>query len=268
LLNSFFTRLEESAKKNNTRLCVGLDPRLGSIPEPYLKEPDPIFAFNKAIIDETLPFACAFKPNFAFYEAEGIKGLESLKKTIDYIPDEIPVIGDAKRGDIGSTQEAYAKAIFDYFKCDGVTLNPLLGEDSLSPFLKYKDHGLYILCLTSNPGSSDFQMPNKLYRQVAEKMKTWNSAGNCGLVTGATRPEYIGEIREIVPEIPLLIPGIGAQGGDLEKVLKFAGNSSEQGYIINVSRGISQPEGEGNFRDLVKKAAINFRNAINEAKGC
>ena len=265
-MNLFFMRLEEAAKRNQTRLCVGLDPRTNKIPEPFCWDYDPILSFNKAIIDEAAPHACAFKPNFAFYEAAGLEGINALKKTIDYIPPEIPVIADAKRGDIGSTAEAYARAIFEYFRCDAVTLNPLLGEDSLSPFLNYQDKGLYILCLTSNPGSEDFQVPNSLHEQIARKTVSWNQAENCGLVVGATKPEYIQEIRAIVPEISLLIPGIGAQGGDLKQVLQYAPNSEGTGYIINVSRGISQPPGKGDFQRRVAEAAARFKQSINQAK--
>lgn len=262
-MNLFFDSLESRSLKINSRLCVGLDPRMEKISAPYSKEDDPVFAFNKMIIDETSDFACCYKPNFAFYEALGIKGLEALQKTIAYIPDDIPVIADAKRGDIGSTAEAYAKAIFDEFKCDGVTLNPLLGHDSMEPFLKRKDNGLYILCLTSNPGSRDFQRQDNLYRKIAEKIQLWNEAGNCGMVVGATQPEHLKEIRQIAPDIPLLLPGIGSQGGDLEGTVSAAADSKGGGFIINVSRGISQPPGEADIRERVRQAAKKYRDAIN-----
>jgi len=265
-MNLFFYKLEQAAQNNNTRLCVGLDPRIDKIPPPFSNHQDPIFSFNKAIIDAAAPYACAFKPNFAFYEAGGIEGLSSLKKTIDYIPPEIPVIADAKRGDIGSTAQAYARAIFDYFQFDAVTLNPLLGEDSIAPFLSYKDKGLFILCLTSNPGAGDFQIPNNLPEQIARKVMKWNHAENCGLVVGATNPQAIGGIREIAPELCFLIPGIGAQGGDLENTLRFAPTKQKNGYIINVSRGISQPPGEGDLAIRAAEAAARFHKAINKAK--
>lgn len=264
--NLFFYKLEEAVRTNNSRLCIGLDPRVDNIPEPFNHERDPIFAFNKAIIDATVSYACAFKPNFAFYEAAGVEGISALKKTIDYIPPEIPIIADAKRGDIGSTAEAYAQAVFDYLHCDAVTLSPYLGEDSLIPYFNYKDKGLFILCLTSNPGASDFQLPNDLHIQVAQKVMRWNTSGNCGLVVGATKPDYIRLIREMAPDIHFLIPGIGTQGGDIEKVLEFAPQGDGTGYIINVSRGITQPSGEGDFITRVVNAAAHFRKLINAVK--
>jgi len=260
--NLFFIKLEESAKRNQSRLCVGLDPRMDNIPESIAGESDPLFAFNKIIIDAAAPHACAFKPNLAFYEAAGEEGIRALKKTLEYIPSGIPVIGDAKRGDIGSTAAAYATALFDYFQFDAVTLSPFLGEDSLTPFLKYAEKGLYLLCITSNPGSADFQVPNRLHEQVARKALQWNASGNIGLVVGATKPEFIREIRKIAPELPFLIPGIGTQGGDLEEVLETAPDSKGGGYIINVSRGISQPPGQGDLSHRATAAASGFREAI------
>jgi len=265
-VNAFFQKLEDAAKKNNSRLCVGLDPRVNNMPEPFRREKDPIFAFNKAVIDAVLPYMCAFKPNLAFYEAAGPEGLAALKKTREYIPRDIPVIADAKRGDIGSTAEAYAQAIFDYYRFDAVTLNPLLGKDSIAPFLKYEDRGLFILCLTSNAGSKDFQIPNKLYLSIVEKVKEWNKAGNCGLVVGATKPEYLKEIRILAPDLCFLIPGIGAQGGDLEKTLEYAPDQTGGGYIINVSRGITEPPGEGEFQKRAADAAEQYKNSINSQK--
>lgn len=265
-MNAFFQKLEDAAGKNNSRLCVGLDPRINKIPDPFRKEKDPIFAFNKAVIDAALPHACAFKPNLAFYEAAGPDGLAALKKTVEYIPRDIPVIADAKRGDIGSTAEAYAQAIFDYYRFDAVTLNPLLGTDSIAPFLKYEDRGLFILCLTSNPGSEDFQLPQKLYLSIVRKVKEWNKAGNCGLVVGATKTEYLKEIRALAPDLCILIPGVGAQGGDLEKTLKYSPDQTGGGYIINVSRGITEPPGEGEFQKRAAGAAKQYKIRINSQK--
>lgn len=265
-MNAYFEKLEKAARMNNTRLCVGLDPRPEKIPAPFRNNADPLFAFNRAIIDASAPYVCAFKPNFAFYEALGIAGLEALKKTISYVPKEIPVIADAKRGDIGSTAEAYAKGIFEAFGCDAVTLSPFLGGDSVAPFLKYAERGMYILCLTSNPGSCDFQMPHDLYLRIADKVMEWNAAGNCGLVVGATQPEYLKKIRSVAPELPLLIPGVGAQGGDLGAVVPLAADSAGCGYIINVSRGITESKGGGDFAANIAGAASAMRDAINKAK--
>ncbi|MDH4222248.1 MAG: orotidine-5'-phosphate decarboxylase, partial [candidate division Zixibacteria bacterium] len=221
----FIQKLKSASSKNNSLLCVGLDTELEKIPKFLLVEKDPIFSFNQKIIDATKDLVCAYKPNLAFYEVYGIKGLEALKKTCEYVPEDIPIILDAKRGDIGNTSKMYAKAIFEEFKADGVTLNPYLGEDSLSPFLEYEDKGCFILCLTSNAGAKDFQLLNfegkPLYKIVAEKILNWNKKGNCGLVVGATYPEQLKEIREMAEELPILIPGVGAQKGDAEKTVKY-----------------------------------------------
>jgi orotidine-5'-phosphate decarboxylase len=266
-VNAFFEKLERAVMANRSRLCIGLDPRMEKLPSLFRYAASPLFAFNKAIIIATAPYACAYKPNLAFYIAQGLEGVTALKKTIRYIPPEIPIIADAKWGDIGSTAEVYASAIFEEFKCDAVTLNPLLGEDSVAPFLKYSRRGLYILCLTSNSGSANFQLPHDLYLRIAEKVSRWNRAGNCGLVVGATLPDYVKKIRTRVPDIPFLIPGIGAQGGELKKTIPAARDSKGGGFIISVSRGITEcGEGE-NFADNVRKAAREFRDAINKVGG-
>ncbi len=229
----FIEKLKSASSKNNSLLCVGLDTELEKIPKFLLQEKDPIFAFNQAIIDSTKDLVCAYKPNLAFYEAYGIKGLEALKKTCEYIPRDIPIILDAKRGDIGNTSKMYAKAIFEEFKADGVTLSPYLGEDSLSPFLEYEEKCSFILCLTSNTGAEDFQLLSFdrkfLYKIVAEKVLIWNKKGNCGLVVGATYPEQLKEIREIAQDLPILIPGVGAQKGDVELTVKY-GTDEKWGF--------------------------------------
>lgn len=221
-----------TAKWNENKfLCVGLD------------KGD--FEFDKNIIDQTFDLVSAFKPNSAFYEAKGVTGLEALKKTIDYIrqnhPD-IPVILDAKRGDIDSTNEAYAKAIFDELRSDAITVHPYLGRESLEPFLKRADKGIFVLVKTSNPGAGEFQdlevEGKPLYQVVAQHIKDWNVSGNLAVVVGATYPEELKQVREIVGDMPILVPGIGAQGGDLEATIKNGLNSKKQGLIISSSRGI------------------------------
>jgi len=266
-LNAFFEKLERAVMANRSRLCIGLDPRMEKLPSPFRYAASPLFAFNKAIINATAPHACAYKPNLAFYIAHGVEGIAALKKTIRYIPQEIPIIADAKWGDIGSTAEVYAITIFDEFKCDAVTLNPLLGEDSIAPFLKYSRRGLYFLCLTSNSGSANFQLPNDLYLRIAEKVSLWNRAGNCGLVVGAILPDYVKKIRARVPDIPFLIPGIGAQGGELKKIIPAARDSKRGGFIISVSRGITECEEGKNFAENVRKASREFRDTINREGG-
>jgi len=237
----FKDKLNNASKKNNSLLCVGLDVDLSKAPQ-YKS----IFDFNKAIIDATKDLVCAYKPNIAFYEMYGAKGLEELIKTIEYIHKfDLPVILDAKRGDIGNSSAAYAKAVFEVYKADAVTVSPYMGEDSLKPFLDYKDKGVFVLCLTSNPGAKDFQHP--IFKDIAKKF------GNAGLVVGATRPEELKEIRKIAPNALLLIPGVGTQGGDLGSIVKIGGKN----IIINASRSIIYSENPG-------EAAKKLRDEINE----
>ncbi|MDD5594047.1 MAG: orotidine-5'-phosphate decarboxylase [Candidatus Margulisbacteria bacterium] len=234
----FVEQLDRAVEKNNSLLCVGLDVDLGRLPQKFLAGNDPIFLFNQEIIDATKNFVCAYKPNSAFYEMYGLYGLSSLIKTIDYIHDAgLPVILDAKRGDVGHSSNAYAKSAFEVFKADAVTVNPYMGHDSVQPFLDYQEKGVFVLCLTSNAGFKDFQLlgcDEPLYKTVARHVKEWNHYGNCGLVVGATKPAEIKEIRKIAGEMPILIPGVGAQGGDLEKSVKYGGRRA----VINASRSI------------------------------
>jgi len=232
----FLDLLDGAIKKNNSLLCVGLDVDLKAIPERFLKSTEPLLDFNRFIIETTKDFVCAYKPNSAFYEMAGIQGIAALKKTIDYIRAlNIPVILDAKRGDIGHSSAAYAKSAFEYFQADAVTVNPYLGFDSVKPFLDYKEKGVFVLCLTSNPGHLDFQIAgDPLYLKVARKVKEWDTNGNCGLVVGATNPEELKTISGLSPEKPILIPGIGTQGGDLASAVKYGGRRP----IINASRSI------------------------------
>ncbi len=239
----FINKLYKLVKKNNSKLCVGLDP---------IKFP--FFKFNKAIIDQTADLVCAYKPNIAFYEAQGINGFKELKKTVVYIQKkypEIPIILDAKRGDIDTANLGYLKMAFEFFKVDALTLHPYLGKQSLKPFLKLKNKFFFILCRTSNFGSGEFQdlKINKkpLYQIIASNVsQDWNKYNNCGLVAGATYPREISEIRKIDKKILLLIPGIGAQGGNLLETLKAAKNN----FIINLSRAIIY---SNNPRKEVKK---------------
>jgi len=263
----FIEKLKKASQKNNSLLCIGLDTDLDKIPKLLLNEKDPIFCFNKKIIDSTSDLVCAYKPNLAFYEAYGIKGLEALKKTCEYIPKDIPVILDAKRGDIGNTSKMYARAIFDEFKSDGVTLNPYLGEDSLSPFLGYEDKCSFILCLTSNAGAKDFQLQEvggkPLYKVVAEKVLSWNKNGNCGLVVGATYAEQLKEIREIAEDLPILIPGVGAQKGDVELTVKYGTDKNGELAIINSSRGIIYASSDKDFAQSARVEAKRLRDLFN-----
>jgi len=248
--------LENTITRNNSQLCIGLDIDVSKIGKDFLKDDDPIFKFNKYIIDETCDLVCAYKPNIAFYESYGLYGLEAMIETIDYIQQKnIPVILDAKRGDIGHTAHAYAKAVFDVYKADAVTVNPYMGHDSIEPFLEYQEKGIFVLCLTSNIGFRDFQASDKespLYLSVAKHVKEWNHYHNCGLVVGATSPEELKEIKKIVGDIPILIPGVGVQGGDLELSVKYVGKQA----VISVSRSVI-------YTSNPKRAAEVFRDKIN-----
>ncbi|BAV94678.1 orotidine-5'-phosphate decarboxylase [Ichthyobacterium seriolicida] len=263
--------LVEQIKKKKSFLCVGLDTDLSKIPPHLLELDDPIFAFNKQIIDSTHEFAVAYKPNIAFYEAEGISGLESLKKTMDYLNTHYPevfTIADAKRGDIGNTSKMYAKTFFEYFNFDAITVSPYMGEDSVSPFLSYRDKTTIILVLTSNCGAYDFQTKildnsQELYKRVLETAKKWDVHGNMMFVVGATKAEYISDIRSIVPDDFLLIPGIGEQGGDLSQVCKY-GINSDIGLLINSSRGILYSDRTKNFAASARAKALNLSFQMGE----
>jgi orotidine-5'-phosphate decarboxylase len=228
-------------KQKQSYLCVGLDTDLSKIPSGLRKLEDPVFEFNKRIIDATIDVSVSYKLNLAFYETLGPAGMESLQKTVDYIPDEIFLIADAKRGDIGNTSEMYAKEFFEYYGFDSVTLSPYMGRDSVDPYLKFPDKWIILLVLTSNSGSQDFQLlkteKGNLYEAVLEKSKTWGTENQIMYVLGATKSLYFRNVRKIVPDHFLLVPGIGAQGGNLEEVTKYGINDSV-GLLVNVSRSI------------------------------
>ncbi|MFL5728422.1 MAG: orotidine-5'-phosphate decarboxylase [Cytophagaceae bacterium] len=223
-------------------LCVGLDTDLKKIPAQLLKSKDPVFEFNKQIIDATHQYAVAYKPNTAFYEALGSRGWDSLAKTLEYIPKELFTIADAKRGDIGNTSGLYARAFFETMKFDSITVAPYMGEDSVKPFLEFKDKTVIILALTSNEGSKDFQMlkqanHEELYMEVIRLSKTWGDASQIMYVVGATKAQMLEQIRSMAPDNFLLVPGVGAQGGSLEEVSKY-GMNKKCGLLVNSSRGI------------------------------
>lgn len=237
-------QLVAQIKKKKSFLCIGLDVDLNKIPQHLLKEEDPIFAFNKAIIDATHHLCVAYKPNTAFYEAYGIKGWKALEKTIKYLNKyhpEIFTIADAKRGDIGNTSTMYAKAFFEDLAFDSVTVAPYMGKDSVEPFLAFENKHTILLALTSNKGAFDFQTltvnDKELYKKVLKVSKTWSNAHNLMYVVGATKAEYLAEIRRIIPDSFLLVPGVGAQGGNLQDVCKY-GMTENVGLLINSSRGI------------------------------
>lgn len=251
-------QLIDQIKQKKSFLCIGLDVDLNKIPPHLLEEEDPIFAFNKAIIDATHHLCVAYKPNTAFYEAYGLKGWKALEKTINYLNDNYPdifTIADAKRGDIGNTSSMYAKAFFEDLGFDSVTVAPYMGKDSVEPFLAFKNKHTILLALTSNQGAFDFQTKQvegkELYKQVLETSKTWDNAENLMYVVGATKAAFLADIREIIPDSFLLVPGVGAQGGDLKDVCKY-GMNKNIGLLINSSRGIIYASKE---RDFAEKAA-------------
>ncbi len=268
---TYYEKLETSVKKSNSLLCVGLDSDMAKLPERVGAGPKPQATFNKAIIYATQDIVCAYKLNTAFYESRGTEGIDDLKNTCDFLKAHYPeavIIIDAKRGDIGNTNEGYAQFVFDYLGADAITLHPYLGREALKPFLDRKDKGCIILCKTSNPGSGELQDlkvgEKPLYQIVAENVtKDWNVYGNCSLVVGATYPEELTAVRSIAGDMPLLIPGVGAQGGDLEKTVKAGKDSKGSGAIIAVSRSIIFA---GNGMDYAQKAreeTIKLRDQIN-----
>jgi orotidine-5'-phosphate decarboxylase len=264
---SFIEKLAKTSLKNKSLLCVGLDPDPALMPEKI-----GLLDFNKAIIDATKDYVCAFKPNIAFYEAMGSEAMKALHQTRNYVPEEIPVIFDAKRGDIGNTAKAYAVSLFDRFNADAITASPYLGYDSLEPFIERRDRGIFILCRTSNLGAADLQsLPvitekgqQPLYEVVAEKVNGWNKYGNLGLVVGATYPEELKIIRERYPQMPLLIPGVGMQGGELELVVKYGADKARQRTVINSSRQILYASKGKDFAAAAAKAAKELRDKINQ----
>ena len=263
---NFSEKLTKATKKNKSLLCVGLDPDPSLMPDKVS-----VFEFNQAIIEATSDLVCAYKLNLAFYEVLEDEGLDALKRTIKYIPDDIPVIGDAKRGDIGNTAKAYARSIFTNFNFDATTVNPYLGFDSIEPFIQYRDRGVFVLCRTSNTGAVDFQSLRSevensyrpLFEIVALKVSQWNTYGNLGLVVGATCPEELRLIRQSHPDIPILIPGIGAQGGDLASAVRYGVDSKGEKAIINSSRQIIYASRGKDFAQAARRAATELRERIN-----
>ena len=283
---NIYQKLNTRIDKANSLLCVGLDSALEKIPSHLQSERYPQFTFNKAIVDATAEFVSAYKPNSAFYEARGEAGMKELKMTFDYIHNTYPdiiTIMDAKRADIGNTNDGYVKYIFDYLNADSVTLHPYLGKEALMPFLKREDKGCIILCKTSNPGSGEFQnieinsldsrlrgndtrnnVSLKMYEYIAQQVaKEWNEKGNCMLVVGATYPEEMKQIRSLAPTMPFLVPGIGAQGGDVEKTVKAGLDNNKKGMMINSSRGIIFASKGENFAQKAGEEAKKLRDEIN-----
>ena len=267
--DTFVARLERACEASQSLLCVGLDP------DPrQMAVADPL-EFNKAIVDETCDLVCAYKPNVAFYEALGVPGLEALGRTVEYIRGAAPqavVIGDAKRGDVGPSAEAYAKAAFEMWKFDAVTVNAWGGRDSIAPFLAYEERGVFVWCRGSNPGSAELQDmtvdtpagPQPLYQHLAGLCRDWNTNGNVGLVMGATLSQQLEEVRDACPEMPLLIPGVGTQGGDLEAAVRAGTDYRGRLAVINSSRGIIYASTGADYADAARREAEALRGRINQ----
>ncbi len=258
--------LISNIKAKSSFLCIGLDTDLNKIPEHLKKSDDPVFEFNKSIIDATHDLCIAYKPNLAFYESLGPSGWKSLEKTMDYIPSDIFTIADAKRGDIGNTSKMYAKTFFEFFDFDSVTVAPYMGEDSVAPFLEFKNKWVILLGLTSNTGSNDFQMLQSndvkpLYQVVIEKSQNWGSPENLMYVIGATHPEKFAEIRKMAKDYFFLVPGVGAQGGELHSVVTN-GKNDDIGLLLNSSREIIYAGKDLNFQNDVREKAMNLRNEM------
>lgn len=268
----FTNKVQNMWEKNNSLLCIGLDPDIEKIPVHLREQPNALFEFNKAIINATSNYVCAYKPNSAFYEAHGSRGIEQLKLTCDYILKnypEVPILLDFKRGDIGNTNKFYATFAFEYLGVQAVTLQPWQGSEAIQVFLDYAEKSLFILDRTSNPGAGEFQNleldGKKLYLIVAEHVKdSWNTNNNCHLVVGATAPEEMAEIRKLVGDtFTFLVPGLGAQGGDAQSVIKAGINSKGTGLIINSSRSILYSSEGEDFAESARNVAIQTRDEIN-----
>ena len=264
-------QLFEQVKKKKSFLCVGLDTDLSKVPQHLLASEDPIFEFNKAIVDATAEFAIAYKPNLAFYEVHGAAGWVSLSKTIKYIRSKHPdifIIADAKRGDITSTAKMYAKTFFHSVDCDAITISPYMGKDSVSPFLEYKNKWVILLALTSNESFADFQMiengsGNRLFEEVIRKSMKWGNEDNTMFVVGATRAELFKDIRKVAPNHFLLVPGVGEQGGSLQEVAEY-GMNSKCGLIVNSSRGIIYADSTENFAESAKHKAFMLQQEMHQ----
>jgi orotidine-5'-phosphate decarboxylase len=272
---TFIDKLAAAWRANNSLLCVGLDPDAGKFPQELQGKPDAVYAFCRAIIDATADTACAFKPQIAYFAA--LRAEDQLEALCEYLRQtcpQIPIVLDAKRGDIGATAEQYAREAFERYGADAVTVNPYMGFDSVAPYLEWRDRSAIVLCRTSNPGGSDLQFlqtnGRPLYQHVAQLVaEKWNTNGQCGLVVGATFPVELAQVRAIVGDMPLLVPGIGAQGGDVQATVAAGRTGAGAGMMINSSRAIlyAQANADEGFADAARRIAIATRDAINRYRG-
>ena len=271
-MSQFIEQLERAWDVNGSLVCVGLDPEIERFPPQVVDQASPIFQFNKAIVDATADLVCAYKPQFAHYAA--YEAEDQLERTIDYIHRTypgIPVILDSKRGDVGNTAERYAIEAFERYHADAVTVSPYLGGDSMEPFLKYEEKGVIILCRTSNPGAGDLQdlevAGRRLFHVVADlAARRWNTRGNCALVVGATYPRELAEVREIVGNMPFLVPGVGAQGGDVAQAVRSGQTAAGAGLVISSSRGILYASSGEDFVSAAREATLKLRDQINASR--
>lgn len=274
-VSSFAAKLAAAARRNRSWLCVGLDPDPALAPPQLLSDDSArwVATFNQAIIEATADLVCCYKPNLAFYEALGAAGMAALRATMRAIPADVPVILDAKRGDIGNTAQAYARSLFEDLGGDAATVSPYLGSDSLAPFFAYADRGVFVLCKTSNPGAAELQdLPvlvnggdEPLYRVIARRAQAWDQHGTLGLVVGATYPADLAAVRQIAPRVPILIPGVGAQAGDLEAAVRAGVDATGGGAIVNASRSVLYASRGSNWQSSARVAATSLRDAINRA---
>jgi orotidine-5'-phosphate decarboxylase len=262
---TFLEKISSAQQRTNSMLCVGLDTDLKTLPESIRGDQDPVVSFNREIINATKEFTCCYKLNIAYYEARAEEGIASMRKTLEAIPSHLITILDIKRGDIGNTCDQYAYAYQELFSVDAITVSPLMGRDSVEPFLKREDRGVFFLGLTSNPGAQDFEYlelknGKRLYEEITDNVREWNKPKlNCGLVVGATKPDELRALRQRVPELPFLIPGIGAQGGSLEAVLEANGKGKA---LINVSRAVAGASKANDFAEAAGKAAESLVNQM------
>jgi len=258
----FFEKLQAAADTNNSHLCIGLDPDPELMPHPHIP------SFFQEIVDATSDLVCAYKPNLAFFEALGMGGMQIMLESLRSVPKHIPIIADAKRGDIGNTARFYAKATFDVYKFDAATVNPYGGRDAVQPFMDYADRGVLVWCRASNPGAADLQDKvledgRLVYEAVAQQAHEWNTCGNVGLVAGATWPDQIERVRDLCPDMWILVPGVGAQEGDLEGAVQAAMDANGGGFILNSSRGVLYASRGDDYAKASRKVAQTVRNRIN-----
>lgn len=271
-MTTYVEKVVLAATQNSSLLCVGLDAEPGRLPSHLQALPpaEAVLAFNRELIDATCDLVAAYKPNLAFYEALGPAGMEAFRATVAHVPHGIPVIADAKRGDIDNTARAYARAIFDVYGCDAITANPYLGRDALAPFLDRADRGTYILCRTSNPGAADIAeldvAGEPLYVRIAERAPRWTTNGNIGLVVGATAPAQLARVRVAAPDVPILLPGVGAQGGDLEGSIGAGLDRTGAGLLVVAARQVMYASSGRDFAAAARAAASRLREQIESAR--